>query len=92
MMMDTRVPSSRKKEKARRVMVELKAEGQHPDIRHGAEPHRQDAYRRNGTTVIQSTILFINLPSMFIVIQPTCTMGSVLSLKSRSLTNCTHVT
>jgi len=49
-MMDTIVPSSRKKEKARRVTVELYVEGQHPDKRHGAEPHRQDAYRTRTIT------------------------------------------
>lgn len=44
-MMDTMVPSSRRKEKARRLMVELYVEGQHPDRRQGAEPHKHDAYR-----------------------------------------------
>lgn len=40
---DTRVPSSSRKEKASRLMVELYVEGQHDDRRHGAEPHKQDA-------------------------------------------------
>ncbi len=48
-MTDTIVPSSSKKEKARRVTVELYVEGQHPDKRHGAEPHRQDAYNDRNT-------------------------------------------
>lgn len=45
MMTDTMVPSSRKKENTSRVTVELLEEGQHPHRRHGAEPHRQEAYR-----------------------------------------------
>lgn len=44
MMTDTMVPSSRKKENTSRVTVELLEEGQHPHRRHGAEPHRQEAY------------------------------------------------
>lgn len=44
-MTDTMVPSSRKNEKTRRVMVELLEEGQQPHSRHGAEPQRQEAYR-----------------------------------------------
>jgi len=47
MMMDTNVPSSSRKEKASRLMVELYVEGQHDDKRQEAEPHRQDAWRRN---------------------------------------------
>lgn len=43
-MTDTMVPSSRKKENTSRVTVELLEEGQHPHRRHGAEPHRQEAY------------------------------------------------
>lgn len=46
MMTDTMVPSSRKKENTSRVTVELLEEGQHPHRRHGAEPHRQEAYGR----------------------------------------------
>lgn len=45
MMTDTKVPSSKKKEKTSRVTVELLEEGQHPHRRHGAEPHRQEACR-----------------------------------------------
>ena len=41
-MMDTRVPRKRKKVKRRRETVELLAEGQQPQSRHGAEPQRQD--------------------------------------------------
>lgn len=44
MMTDTMVPSSKKKEKTSLVTVELLEEGQHPHRRHGAEPHRQEAY------------------------------------------------
>ncbi len=55
MMMDTIVPSSRKKEKARRVTVELYVEGQHPDKRQGAEPHRQDAYNDRNTINTENT-------------------------------------
>lgn len=44
MMTDTIVPSSKKKEKTKRVMVELLEEGQQPHSRHGAEPHKQEAY------------------------------------------------
>ncbi len=54
-MMDTMVPRSRKKEKARRVTVELYLEGQHPDKRHGAEPHRQDAYNDRNTLKTANT-------------------------------------
>ncbi len=46
MMTDTKVPSSKKKEKTSRVMVELLEEGQQPQRRHGAEPHRQEAYEK----------------------------------------------
>lgn len=42
-MTDTMVPSNRKKENTSRVMVELLEEGQQPQRRHGAEPHRQEA-------------------------------------------------
>lgn len=42
-MTDTMVPSNRKKENTSRVMVELLEEGQQPQSRHGAEPHRQEA-------------------------------------------------
>lgn len=42
MMMETSVPRKRKKVKSRREMVEFLAEGQQPQSRHGAEPHRQD--------------------------------------------------
>lgn len=58
MMMDTIVPSSRKKEKARRVTVELYVEGQHPDKRHGAEPQRQDAYREREAHLTQQIHAF----------------------------------
>lgn len=49
-MMETSVPSSSRKEKASRLIVELKVEGQHDDSRQEAEPHRQDAWvvRRGG--------------------------------------------
>ena len=47
MMMDTTVPRSRKKEKTSRVMVELLEEGQQPHSRHGAEPHRHEAYSQS---------------------------------------------
>lgn len=43
MMTDTMVPISKKKEKTSRVMVELLEDGQQPQRRHGAEPHRQEA-------------------------------------------------
>lgn len=43
MITDTMVPSNRKKENTSRVMVELLEEGQQPQRRHGAEPHRQEA-------------------------------------------------
>lgn len=46
-MTDTRVPSSSRKEKASRLMVELFADGQHDDRRQEAEPHKQDAWRRD---------------------------------------------
>lgn len=46
-MTDTRVPSSIRKEKASRLMVELYVDGQHADRRQGAEPHKQDACRRD---------------------------------------------
>lgn len=46
-MIDTRVPSSSRKEKARRLTVELFADGQHDDRRQEAEPHKQDAWRRD---------------------------------------------
>lgn len=46
-MIDTRVPSSSRKEKARRLTVELYADGQHDDRRQEAEPHKQDAWRRD---------------------------------------------
>lgn len=46
-MTDTRVPSSSRKEKASRLMVELYVDGQHDDRRQGAEPHKQDAWRRD---------------------------------------------
>lgn len=46
MMTDTIVPSSKKKEKTSRVTVELLEDGQQPHRRHGAEPHRQEAYTR----------------------------------------------
>lgn len=46
-MTDTRVPSSSRKEKASRLMVELYADGQHDDRRQEAEPHKQDAWRRD---------------------------------------------
>lgn len=62
-MMDTIVPSSRKKEKARRVTVELYVEGQHPDKRHGAEPQRQDAYRTRTLTQVQHS-KYTNFPAI----------------------------
>lgn len=40
---DTTVPSNRKKEKISRVTVELLDDGQHPQRRHGAEPHKHEA-------------------------------------------------
>lgn len=43
---DTRVPSSSRKEKASRLMVELYVEGQHDDRRQEAEPHKQEAWKR----------------------------------------------
>lgn len=43
-MTDTIVPRSRKKEKTSRVTVELLEDGQQPHTRHGAEPHRHDAW------------------------------------------------
>lgn len=46
MITDTMVPSSRKKENTSRVTVELLEEGQQPHRMHGAEPHRQEAYRQ----------------------------------------------
>lgn len=42
-MTDTMVPSSSRKEKASRLMVELYVDGQHDDRRQEAEPHKQDA-------------------------------------------------
>lgn len=47
MMTDTIVPSSSRKEKASRLTVELYVDGQHDDRRQGAEPHKQDAWRRD---------------------------------------------
>lgn len=45
-MTDTMVPSNRKKENTSRVTVELLEEGQQPQRRHGAEPHRQEACKK----------------------------------------------
>lgn len=45
MITHTKVPISKKKEKTKRVMVELFEEGQQPHKRHGAEPHRHEACR-----------------------------------------------
>lgn len=42
MMMETRVQRKRKKVKRRRDTVEFLAEGQQPQSRHDAGPHRQD--------------------------------------------------
>lgn len=47
-MTDTIVPRSKRKEKASLLTVELYADGQHDDRRQEAEPHKQDAYRRDG--------------------------------------------
>lgn len=53
---DTRVPSKRKKEKISRVTVELLDDGQHPQRIHGAEPHKHDAWRiKRGKTKINVT-------------------------------------
>lgn len=46
-MTETRVPSSSRKEKAKRLTVELYVEGQHDDKRHEAEPHKHDAWRKS---------------------------------------------
>lgn len=43
MMRDTRTLRKRKNVKMRRVMVELRLEGQHPHRMQGAEPQRQEA-------------------------------------------------
>lgn len=40
----TKVPRRRKTEKVRRVIVEFFVDGQHPQRRHGAVPHRHEAY------------------------------------------------
>lgn len=57
-MPDTRVPSSSRKEKASRLMVELYVDGQHDDRRQGAEPHRHDAWRRDGERIRRTFTLF----------------------------------
>ena len=58
---DTIVPSSSRKEKASRLMVELYVEGQHDDRRQGADPHKQDACKeareRIGRAFIEIHIL-----------------------------------
>lgn len=64
MMMDTIVPNSRKKEKARRVTVELYEEGQHPDKRHGAEPHRQDAQLASEHKAIHAPMMTEKTPKL----------------------------
>lgn len=46
-MTDTIVPSSSRKEKPSRLIVELYVDGQHDDKRQGAEPHKQDAWSRD---------------------------------------------
>lgn len=45
MMTDTSTPRKRKNVKVRRLMVELRLEGQQPHRMQGAEPQRQDACR-----------------------------------------------
>lgn len=61
MMMDTSVPSSSRKEKASRLMVELYVEGQHDDSRQEAEPHKQDAWRRTKESNIRTASYFMQL-------------------------------
>ncbi len=48
MITDTSVPRRRKKEKISRVTVELLEEGQQPQRRHGAEPHKHEACNMEG--------------------------------------------
>lgn len=76
-MTETRVPSSSRKEKARRLTVELYADGQHDERRQEAEPHKQDAWRgeerRKG-----DRIKCVHPYSSLIDARPPCAGGAAL--------------